>query len=183
MRTCHSQMDTTSPHNSTHSIVLSHQEDLLAKGHFSFAFPTPGVLDLVFGGTAGGPYLQSACFRRITSSRSPAPMAKLGRGGFFKATPQATFGQEEVSPLGICRVTEESSTHSAGVEGGGLVALSSAATDTLAPPESKEDSDPVRRCFSMSIGSPFAGVGVRSLVVGAGTVPKSTHWEVLGGGS
>ena len=108
-------MDTSSPHNSTHSIVLSHREDLVANCHFSFAFPTPGVLDLVFGGT-GGPYLQSACLRRITSSRSPVPMVKLGRGGFFTA-PQATFGQEDVSPLGICRVTEESTLLSAGVDG------------------------------------------------------------------
>ena len=182
MRVCHSQMDTTSPHKSTQSIVLSHRDDLLPKCHFSFAFPTPGVLDLVFGGTAGGPYLQSVCLRRITSSRSPVPMVKLGRGGFFTA-PQATFGQEEVSPLGICRVTEESSTLPAGVEGGGLDALPSAATDILAPPDSTGDDDSVRRWFSISIGSPFAGVRVRSLVVGAGTVPKSTHWEVLGGGS
>ena len=140
----HSQTDTHSPHNLTHNIVLSHRENLLANCHLAFAFPNPGVLILVFGGT-GGPYLQSACFRRITSSRSPAPMAKLGRGGFFKATPQATFGQEEVSPLGICMVTEESPTYSAGVEGGGLFAPSSAATDTLAPPESKGDDDSVRR--------------------------------------
>ena len=101
-------------------------------------------------------------------------MVKLGRGGFFTA-PQATFGQEDDSPLGKCRVTEESTLLSAGVDGGGLAAPSSTATDTPAPPDSTGDSDPVRRWFSMSIGSPLVGVRGRSLAVGAGTVPKSTH--------
>ena len=173
MRVCHSQRDTTSPHNSTHSIVLSHRDDLLPIGHFSFTFPTPGVLDLVFGGT-GGPYLQSACLRRITSSRSPAPMVKLGRGGFFTA-PQATFGQEDVSALGRCMVTEKSTLLSAGVDGGGLIAPPSTATDALTPPDSTGDSDPVQRWLCMSIGSPLVEKRGRSLAVGAGTVPKSTH--------
>ena len=72
-------------------------------------------------------------------------MAKLGRGGFFRDTPQATFGQEEVSPLGMCMLTEESSTYSANVAGGGLTALSPTATDALAPPDTKGDDDSVCR--------------------------------------
>ena len=174
MRICHSQRVTTSPHIPTHNIVLSHRDNLLPCSHLSCAFPTPGVLGLVFGDTAG-PYLQSECLRRITSSRSPVPMVKLGRGGFLTA-PQATFGQEVVSSLGRCRVTEESTLLPAGVDGGGLTAPPSAATEALTPPDSTGDSNPVRRWFSMSMGSPWVrDMVVVSLATGTGTVPKSTH--------
>ena len=112
---CHSHRVTTSPHTSKHNSVLSHREDPCLESHFSLAFPTPGVLALGLGGTCG-PYLQSECRRRITSSRNPDPIAKLGRGGFFIA-PQDTLGQEEVSSRGRCNVTEESTLLPAGVEG------------------------------------------------------------------
>ena len=68
----YSHKDTHSPHTPTHNIVSSHQETRLLSSHLSLAFPTPGVLAFAFGNT-GGPYLQSACLRRITSSRSPTP--------------------------------------------------------------------------------------------------------------
>ena len=109
----YSHKDTHSPHIPTHNIVSSHREDRLFISHLSLAFPTPGVLAFAFGNT-GGPYLQSACLRRITSSRSPTP--ELGRGGFLGGIPQATLGQEDVFPLGIWMETADaSSTYSANV--------------------------------------------------------------------
>ena len=120
-----------------HNIVLSHREEPLPKSHFSLARPTPGVLDFVFIGT-GGPYLQSACLRLITSSRNPDPIVKLGLGGFFTA-PQATFGHEEVPSWGRCKVTAESTLHPAAVEGSGLVALPPTAPEALPPPPPSRD--------------------------------------------